>query len=124
MQSQQAAIQAETQKQQVLTQGELQLEEGKTGFDIQKLQQEAILKKELMDHEFQLNMQLKQMELNTLKQKETDKEDRKDERTRIQASQQSELIEQRNSGAPPKKFESSNNDILSGDFDLGMFDPR
>jgi len=124
MQSQQAAIQAETQKQQVLTQSELQLEEGKTGFDMQKLQQEAMLKKELMDHEFQLNMQLKQMEINALKTKETGKEDRKDERTRIQASQQSELIEQRNSGTPPKKFESSNNDILSGDFDLGMFDPR
>jgi hypothetical protein len=124
MQSQQAAIQAETQKQQILTQSELQLEEGKAGFDIQKLQQEAMLKKELMDHEFQLNMQLKQMEFDTLKQKETNNEDRKDERTRIQASQQSELIEQRNSGTPPKKFESSNNDTLSGDFDLGMFEPR
>ena len=40
------------------------------------------------------------------------KEDRKDERTRIQASQQSELIEQRKSGKPPKRFESSGNDRL------------
>jgi len=124
MQAQQAAIQAETQKQQVLTQSELQLEEGKAGFDIQKLQQEAVLKKELMDHEFQLNMQLRQMELDTLKQKETNKEDRKDERTRIQASQQSELIDQRKTEAPPKNFESTNNDVLTGDFDLGMFEPR
>ena len=55
---------------------------------------------------------------------EKEKEDRKDERTKIQASQQSEMIEQRNSGKPPKNFESSGNDILGGGFDLGVFDPR
>jgi len=51
------------------------------------------------------------------------KEDRKDERTRIQASQQSELIEQRKSGSPPKKFESSGNDVLGG-MDTGGFEPQ
>ena len=56
--------------------------------------------------------------------KKQNKEDRKDQRTRIQASQQSELIEQRKSGLPPKNFESAGNDILSGDFDLGAFEPR
>ena len=40
------------------------------------------------------------------------KEDRKDERTRIQATQQSELIEQRKTGKPPRNFESSGNDAL------------
>jgi hypothetical protein len=123
-QSQQQAAEMEMQKQQALTQGKVQLEEVEAKFELQKLQQEAALKKELMDHEFQLNMQLKQMELDTLKQKETNKEDRKDERTRIQASQQSELIDQRNQNAPPKNFESKNNDVLTGDFDLGMFEPR
>ena len=53
-----------------------------------------------------------------------EKEDRKDERTKIQASQQSELIEQRKNNTPPKKFESAGNDILSGDFSLGAFDPK
>ena len=123
-QAQQQAAEMELQKQQALTQGKAQLEEIEAKLELQKLQQEAALKKELMDHEFQLNMQLKQMELDTLKQKETNKEDRKDERTRIQASQQSELIEQRNQNAPPKNFESKNNDSLTGDFDLGMFEPR
>ena len=52
------------------------------------------------------------------------KEDRKDERTKMQATQQSELIDQRNTGRPPKNFESAGNDILDGDFDLGAFDPR
>jgi hypothetical protein len=59
-----------------------------------------------------------------VKTKEKEKEDRKDERTRIQASQQSQLIEQRQTGQPAKNFESAGNDILSGDFDLGSFDPR
>jgi len=122
-QAQQVAAQSEMQKQQVITQSKAQLEQVESQLGLQKLQTEAALKKELMDHEFQLNMQLKQMELDTLKQKETNKEDRKDERTRIQASQQSELIDQRKTGKPPKKFESTSNDILSGDFDLGMFNP-
>ena len=56
--------------------------------------------------------------------KETRKEDRKDERTRMQASQQSELIDQRINKKPPKNFESAGNDILSGNFDLGSFEPR
>ena len=81
-------------------------------------------KKQLMELEFQYNMQLKDMEVSGQKQKEKDKEDRKDERTRIQASQQSELIEQRQTGKPPKKFESAGNDILSGNFDLGMYEPK
>ena len=93
-------------------------------LELQKLQQEAMLKKELMNHEFMINMRLKQMEIDSLKQKETNKEDRKDERTRIQASQQSELIDQRKMGSPPKQFESSDNDTISGDFNLGAFDPR
>ena len=69
-------------------------------------------------------MQVKGLESNNLKKKETQKEDRKDERTKIQASQQSELIDQRKTGKPPKNFESSGNDILGGGFDLGAFDPR
>jgi hypothetical protein len=123
-QAQQVAAQAEVQKQQALTQNQLQLEQAKSQLSTQKLQSEALLKKELMNHEFQINMRLKEMEIEALKTKESSKEDRKDERTRIQASQQSELIEQRKNNTPPKKFESTSNDILSGDFDLGMFEPR
>jgi hypothetical protein len=58
-----------------------------------------------------------------MKNREKEKEDRKDERTKIQATQQSEMIEQRNSGGTPKNFESAGNDILGGGFDLGSFDP-
>ena len=69
-------------------------------------------------------MRLKQMEVEGKKGTEKEKEDRKDERTKIQASQQSELIDQRKTGAPPKKFESAGNDILGGGFNLGSFEPR
>ena len=74
--------------------------------------------------EFQYNMQLKDMEVKGQKSKETEKEDRKDERTRIQATQQSELIDQRNNQKPPKRFESSGNDIIGGVGDMSSFGPR
>ena len=91
---------------------------------MQKLLSEANLKKELMNLEFQMNMQLHGAKNNIEKEKLKEKEDRKDERTKIQASQQSELISQRKNNLPPKSFESAGNDILSGDFDLGVFDPK
>ena len=77
-----------------------------------------------MELEFNYNMQLKGVEVEGQKEKEKLKEDRKDERTKIQATQQSELIDQRKTGTPPKQFESAGNDILTGDFDLGMYDPK
>ena len=123
-QAQQVAAQAEVQKNQALSQSKIQVEQGKIQMEMQKMQQEAMLKKELMNHEFKLNMQLKQMETEILKERESQKEDRKDERTKIQATQQSELIDQRKKESPPKNFESSGNDIMGGGFGLNAFDPR
>ncbi len=122
-QAQQVAAQAEVQKNQALTQSNAQLETVKAELNSQKMTQEVEMKKELMALEFQYNMQLKGMEVEGIKSREKEKEDRKDERTKIQASQQSEMIEQRNSGKPPKNFESAGNDILGGGFDLGSFEP-
>jgi len=123
-QAQQVAAQAEVQKNQALTQSQAQLEQVKSDLKMQQMMQEADVKKQLMDHEFYINYTLKQMEVEGVKGKEKEKEDRKDERTKIQASQQSELIDQRKTGAPPKKFESAGNDILGGGFNLGGFEPR
>ena len=77
-QAQQVAAQAEVQKNQAITQQKAQLESIEAQNDLQKLQAEAQLKKDLMNHEFQINMRLRQMEIDALKQKETNKEDRKD----------------------------------------------
>jgi hypothetical protein len=124
IQAQQASAQLEVQKEQVKTQSEAQLEQMKAQLEAQKQAQEVAYKKELMQLEFQMNMQLKSMEVQAVKGKDEMKEDRKDERTKIQATQQSELIDQRKMGKPPKNFESAGNDILGGGFDLGSFDPR
>jgi hypothetical protein len=123
-QAQQVAAEAEVQKQNAITQQKLQLEQVKAELDMKKLMQEANLKKELMGLEFQMNMQLKNAEADVYKSKEGFKEDRKDDRSKMEASQQSELIDQRNNNLPPKNFESSGNDIISGDFDLGSFEPK
>ena len=123
-QAQQVAAQAEVQKQQAIAQTDMQIDQSKMQMEMQKMQQEAMLKKELMNHEFKLNMQLKQMETEILKEREKQKEDRKDERTKIQATQQSELIDQRKKDTPPKNFESAGNDIMGGGFGLNAFDPR
>ena len=60
------------------------------------------------------------------KGREKQKEDRNDERTKIQATQQSELIDQRKKDKSPKNFESSGNDILGGrgPADMSMFGPQ
>ena len=123
-QAQQVAAQAEVQKDQALFQTKAQLEQMKAQIDQQKMQTEVQMKKELMALEFQYNMQLKGIEVEGQKSKEQQKEDRKDERTKLQATQQSELIDQRKNDSPPKNFESSGNDILGSGFGLGTFEPR
>ena len=77
------------------------------------MEREAELKKDIMSYQFELDKQLKQLELQVISNKEGFKEDRKDKRTKIQASQQSELIDQRKNNKPPKDFEASG-DLLSG----------
>jgi hypothetical protein len=99
------------------------MEQVKAQLEMQKLEREAQLKKELMQIEFEMNMQLKQAEANVLKEREKQKEDRKDERTKIQATQQSEMIDQRKQNTGPKNFESAGFDNLGG-FGLEQFEPR
>ena len=101
-----------------------ELEQMKAQIDSQKMQQEVAHKKELMALEFQYNMQLKGIEVDGMKEREKQKEDRKDERSRIEASQQSELIDQRQKQSAPKNFESAGNDIVGGGFGLNTFEPK
>ncbi len=123
-QTQQVAAQMEVQKQNAITSQKMQLEQAKADLEMQKLEREKMAKMELMQLEFEMNMQLKGVEVDNYKAKESFKEDRKDDRTKLQASQQSELIEQRKNNTPPKNFESSGNDIIGGGFDLGSFEPK
>jgi hypothetical protein len=123
-QAAQAAAQAEMQKNQASMQMEAQLEQTKSQLKMVEQEAENKYKKELLELEFQMKMQLKQMESSALSNKETMKEDRKDQRTKIQATQQSQMIEQRNSDSGAKNFEQTSDDSISGDFNLGQFDPN
>jgi hypothetical protein len=87
------------------------------------MEREAQIKFDLMEKEFELNMRLQDAQGKVSNDKEKYKEDRKDDRTKIQASQQSEMIEQRKKDLPAKNFESKGMDNLGG-FDLEQFEPR
>ena len=123
IQQQQASATFEQQKQEAASQMAISVATAQAQLDMEKLVKEADVKKQLMQLEFQFNMRLKGLEVQGKKSVETEKEDRKDERTKIQATQQSELIDQRKTGKPPKNFESSGNDIMGG-IDLSQFGPR
>ena len=113
----------EVQKQQALTQEKVNIEQAKSQFEMQRMQTEAMIKKELMAEEFGYQMQLAQASIQREADREKEIENRKDERTKIQATQQSELIDQRKNDLMPKNFESSGNDSLGG-FGLDQFAPR
>ena len=122
IESSNAAAQAKMQATQMEGELKIQLVQMENQGAIAKLQEEAKLKEYLMGVEFNMNMQLKGVETEGKKNVEKEKEDRKDERTKIQASQQSKMIEQRNNNSNPISFESSNDSLDS--FDLSSFEPR
>ena len=122
IQSSQASAQASLQKVQAEAQAKAQLAQSQMQFDIQRMQAEAQIKEQLMQREFEYNMQLKGMEVEQIKKLDMDKEKAKDDRTKLQATQQSKLIEQRQKDLPAMNFESEE-DSLDG-FDLEQFNPR
>jgi len=120
--SEQAALN-EVQKQEALANTEIQIEQAKSQFEIQRMEQEALIKKQLMAEEFQYQLQLAQQKNARVSEKEQFIEDRKDKRTKIQATQQSKMIEQRQNDLLPTDFESAGNDNLGG-FGLEQFTPQ
>tara|TARA_R110002020_G_scaffold172932_5_gene363490 strand:+ start:125 stop:2530 length:2406 start_codon:yes stop_codon:yes gene_type:complete len=113
----------EVQKQQALTSEKVSIEQAKSQFEIQRMQAEAQIKRELMAEEFNYNIQLAQAQMGVQNQREQEIEDRKDQRIKLQGTQQSELINQRQTEGLPKDFESSGNDVLGG-FGLDEFGPQ
>ena len=115
-----SAAMSEVQKQEAIAQTQLQIEQGKSQFEIQKLEKEAQIKKELMQMKYQFDMKLAEMDMLARKEKEKEIEDRKDQRTRIQATQQSEMISQRKNDSLPVDFENTPNQLGEG-MDLSQF---
>jgi len=99
------AAMAEVQKQQAIAETTMQLEQGKGQIAIQRIQTEGEIKKQLMELQFGYDKQLKEMEVQQARLKEKEIEDRKDTRTRIQATQQSKMINQRQNDLLPTDFE-------------------
>ena len=97
-QTAQAQAQAEMQKQQAITQSQIQLEEAKAGFKSNNLRQEADIKKELMEAEYQYNMKLRTLEAESKNQ-----------------------IEDKRQVAASKKFESAGNDELGTGLNMNQF---
>jgi hypothetical protein len=122
VQSSQAAAQSKMQAIQAEGQIKMQIAQSQMSMEMEKMKQEAALKLELMQREFEMQMQLKQTEMSILTQRDKQKEDAKDNRTKIQATQQSKMIEQRKKDLPSMDFES-NEDSLDG-FALNEFEPR
>ena len=113
-----AATKSEIEKQNAGIKSQIRLEEIKAMGKAEVLQQEAAIKERLMALEFQYNMQLKQLEANAKSATQLLTENRKDDRTKMQATQQSAMIDQKENNKPSQNFESSN-DTLGG-FNLGL----
>jgi len=104
---------AETQKQQVITEQKMQLAKAESDFEILQMQQKAQIDQQLLDLRYTYDMKLKQMEIDAQGQKENMIEDRKDQRTKLEGSQQSEMIQQRQMDGPPINFDAKYSDLLS-----------
>jgi hypothetical protein len=121
-QSAQMAAQARIEEAMQKAQAEIQIEQAKHQFGMERMFEEAKLKSMLMEKEFVFEMEAKGLDAENLKARETYKEDRKDKRTEKQASQQSKMIDQRQTGKPSIDFESGN-DTLGG-FEMEQFTVR
>jgi hypothetical protein len=122
MQSQAAAAEQKQMTAQIDAQSKISVKSAENQFAVELLAAEVASKKELMELEFNYQMQLKGIEVDGMIERDNKKETAKDERVNKQASAQSKLIDQRKNNLPPVSFES-NEDSLDG-FDLSEFNPR
>ena len=112
-----AAAMAEVQKNQAMTESKVQIEQAKSQFEIQRMQTELTVKQQLMAQEFEYQKQLAQIKLGVESEKEKEIEDRKDKRVKLQGTQQSQLINQRQNDSAPVDFEGTDSSQL-GTFGL------
>ena len=101
------AAMSDVQKAEALNETNVQFEKAKSDLEIQRMQTEAEIQREQMAQQFEYDLKLKQADLDAQKAKEKQIEDRKDERTRIQATQQSKMISQRQNDSLPTDFETN-----------------
>ena len=101
------AAMAEVQKQEALSAQNLNYEKSKSQFDIQRMQVASQIKQQEMQVQFEYDKQLKQMEVDQMIQREKYIEDRKDNRTKLEGTQQSKMIDQRKFDLLPTNFQQN-----------------
>ena len=101
------AAMAEVQKNQAMTEQEVNIQQSKSQMEMQRMQMASQIRQQEMEIQFGYDLQLANVQLSAVKEKEQFIEDRKDKRTQIQATQQSEMISQRQNDSMAKNFESS-----------------
>jgi hypothetical protein len=102
---------AEVQKQQALTEQKVSIEQAKSQFELQRMQTEMQIKSQILAQEFEYQKQLAQMKIGKEDNKEQQVEDRKDKRVKLQGTQQSQLINQRQNDSGPVDFEGAGEDL-------------
>lgn len=106
--NQQAALTAEQAKQQTVyteAEAEAQITKLKAELESLRMEREFQYKSQLIQLQQGIQAQVKQSEIQSQLDREKYKEDRKDQRTAKQASQQSKLIQQRNQDLDPIDFD-------------------
>jgi hypothetical protein len=98
----------EVQKREAIAQTELQLEKGKSDFKIQQMGAELQNQLTLAQQKFEFDKQLAQINLQKDVNREQMIEDRKDQRSKMEATQQSAMIQQRQDGLLPTDFATQN----------------
>jgi hypothetical protein len=111
---------ADVQKAQAMNETNVQFEKAKSDLEIQRMQTAAQIEEQQMAQQFEYDMKLKEAELGNQKAKEKEIEDRKDNRTKLQATQQSQLISQRQNETLPTNFEETQS---NADVDMENFNP-
>jgi hypothetical protein len=107
---------AEVQKQEAISGANVQYEKAKNEFEIQRMEIAASQELQKLQKQFEYDMQLKKQDVAAMQEKENRIEDRKDNRTKMQATQQSQMIAQRKDDTPALDFES---DTLESQFASG-----
>ena len=96
---------AEVQKQEAISGATVKLEQAKNQMEIQRMNTAHQLDQQKMQMQHKFDLELKKLESQAQKQKEQEIEDRKDKRIKMEGTQQSELIAQRQNDDPPINFE-------------------
>ena len=98
---------AEVQKQQAISGANVEYEKAKSEFEKDRMQLQAQLDQQKIALEHQNAMELEGAKTQAKSQKEAEIEDRKDKRIKMEGTQQSKMIEQRQTDSPAIDFEQN-----------------